>query len=130
MEKNDVRLKLILFFGIIAVLLTADLLVKEYVFQNLAGKPPVVVIPGFWSFHYTANDDTGFSLFRTIGIDKLLDKKAKLVVIVSFQLIGVGIAAYFFWSPKNYLGSWVKSASMVIITSPRAILNPASKAAV
>ncbi len=117
MEKNDLRLKLILFFGIVAVLLTADLLVKELVFRTLAGKPAVVFIPGFWSWHYTANDDTGFSLFRTIGVDKLLDKTAKLVVIVSFQLAGVAVAAYFFWSRKNYLNSWVKRLPLALIIS-------------
>jgi signal peptidase II len=77
----------------------------------------VVVIPGFWSFHYTANDDTGFSLLRTIGVDRLLDKTAKLAFIVTFQFIGVGIAAYFFWSPKNYLNSWVKRLPLALIIS-------------
>jgi signal peptidase II len=106
---------LILFLVIVAVLLTADLIVKQVVATTLVGKPDVVVIPGFWSFHYTANYDIGFSLLRFL--DNLLSPLAKLILIVSFQFLGVAVATYFFFSPKEYLGSWLKRLPLALIAA-------------
>jgi signal peptidase II len=110
-------IRLSLFLSIVAVLLTADLAVKEIVFTTLAGQPDVVVIPGFWSFHFIGNPDTGFSLFRTLGVDSLLPHTVKAGAIVFFQFLGVGIAAFIFFSPKNYLGSWLKRLPLAFIAA-------------
>jgi signal peptidase II len=114
MDKKLVT-KIVVFLSIVAVLLTADLAVKHIVFTTLAGKPDVVVIPGFWSFHYIGNDDIGFSLLRFL--DPIIPQLAKRIFIIVFQFLGVGVAAWFFFSPKNYLGSWLKRLPLALIAA-------------
>ena len=112
---NKLKTSLIVFLAIVAVLLAADLIVKQIVATTLVGKPDVVVIPGFWSFHYTANHDIGFSLLRPL--DSFMSPLAKLILIVSFQFLGVAVATYFFFSPKDYFGSWIKRLPLAMIAA-------------
>jgi signal peptidase II len=114
MEKKLLR-KLIVFISIVVVLFTADLVIKQIAATTLAGKPDVVFIPGFWSFHYTGNPDAGFSISRIL--DKVLPPVAKLILIVSVQFLGVAVATYFFFSPKDYLGSWIKRLPLAMIAA-------------
>jgi signal peptidase II len=113
--KTDVLKKLIAFLAIVVLCLAGDLIVKEIAATTLSGKPEVVVIPGFWSFHFTTNDDIGFSLLRFI--DSILDKTVKRVIIVSLQLIGVGIATFFYFYPKEFLKPWMKRLPFALIAA-------------
>ncbi len=108
---------LIAFVAIVVVLLATDLIVKQVATSALAGRPDVVVIPGFWSFHYIGNPDTGFSFLRTLGLDSLLSPRLKIGVIVAVQFLGVLVAAWFFFSPRNYLGTWVKRLPLALIAA-------------
>jgi signal peptidase II len=112
---SKLKTRLIVFLAIVVVLLAADLVVKQVVFTTLAGKPDVTVIPGFWTFHYTANDDIGFSILRFL--DRILSPLVKRIVIVAFQFLGVGVATFFFFSPKNYLGTWIKRLPLALIAA-------------
>ncbi len=117
MERGKVRPMLIVFIAIVAALLAADLAVKQVVVASLAGRPDVEVVPGFWSFHFIGNPDTGFSLLRLLKLDTLLPHWLKAGLIVAFQFFGVAVAAWFFFSPKNFLGSWLKRLPVALIAA-------------
>ncbi len=68
--------KIFLLFSFIFIFTFSDLIVKQIVYVKLKDKPDVVVIPGFWQYHYQINDDIGFSLLR--GIDKYFSVPKKI----------------------------------------------------
>lgn len=94
--------KLILLILVVTIFSGCDLGVKEIVKQNLKYKPDIVVIPGFWSFHYTENDDMGFSLLRFLN--KVLYGTNKLILIIILQSLGVivAIGVYFYFRQWKY----------------------------
>jgi signal peptidase II len=116
-NNSSLKPMIIAFAAIVAVLLAADLAVKQVAVDALAGRPDVVVIPGFWSFHFIGNPDTGFSFLRALGLDALLPRGLQTGLIAAFQLLGVGAAAWFFFSPKNYLGTWVKRLPLALVAA-------------
>lgn len=112
MEKTALVKRIIVFALIVVCFLVIDLIVKEFAVQNLS-QGDLEVIPGFWSFHLTYNDDMGFSLLRFT--DSFLDKDAKKVIIVILQFIGVGIAGVFFFSKGKFLTPWLKRLPLALI---------------
>lgn len=68
------KLLLLLFF--IIFFTCSDLIVKQIVYLKLKDKPDVIVIPGFWQYHYQINDDIGFSILRKL--DKYLSAPKKI----------------------------------------------------
>lgn len=111
MKMTSLTKRIIVFALIVSSFLALDLIVKDVAARTLT--EDVVVIPGFWSFHLTYNDDMGFSLLRFT--DSFLDKDAKKVIIISLQMIGVGIAAYFYFSKGKFLTPWSKRLPLALI---------------
>jgi len=103
--------KIVLLILVVTIFSGCDLWVKEIVKRNLEFQPDLVVIPGFWSYHYTENDDLGFSLLRFL--DKVLYGTNKLILIIILQSLGVVIAigAYF------YFRQWKYSLPLLLIIS-------------
>ena len=73
---NKFLSKLIILFIFIVIFTCSDLIVKQIAFLKLKEKPDVVVIPGFWQYHYQINDDIGFSILR--GFDKYFSTPKKI----------------------------------------------------
>jgi len=111
MNLSPLAKRIIIFALIVVSFLVLDLIVKDIAATTLT--EDVVVIPGFWSFHLTFNDDMGFSLLRFT--DSFLDKNAKKVFIIILQFIGVGIAGYFFFSRGKFLSPWTKRLPLALI---------------
>ena len=111
MHLTEFAKKLIVFVIVVIVFLALDLFIKELAATNL--KEEIVVIPGFWSFQLTYNDDMGFSLLRFA--DSFLDKTSKIMVIVTLQFIGVIIAAYFYFTKTEFLKPWPKKLPLALI---------------
>lgn len=61
------KTKIILILAFIILFTGSDLVVKHIIFKTLKGKPDIEVIKDFWTFHYQANDDLGFSSLRWIN---------------------------------------------------------------
>jgi len=111
MKINSVAIKIIVFAVIVLSACTVDLVVKEIVSMQLVDD--IIVIPGFWSFHLTLNNDMGFSLLRFT--DSFLDKDVKKVIIITLQLIGVTIAGFFYFSKGKFLSPWLKRLPLAFI---------------
>jgi signal peptidase II len=92
--------KIIILLIFIIILTGSDLLVKEIAYQNLKNKPDVVVIQGFWSYHYVINDDIGFSVLR--WLNKYLDSNQKWIFLVLLQSLGSIIIIIFYFFSKTF----------------------------
>jgi signal peptidase II len=105
MDKKPKRLifKIILLLLFISILTGCDLFVKEMASQHLKNSPDIVVIPGFWSFHYIVNDDIGFSVLSFLN--NYLNINQKWIFLVLLQGLGTPIVVcfYFYSKPFKYL---------------------------
>jgi lipoprotein signal peptidase len=61
------KTKIILIVAFIIIFTGSDLVVKQIAYKTMKGKPDIVVIKEFWSYHYQTNDDIGFSALRWIN---------------------------------------------------------------
>lgn len=78
--KNNPRkisVKIFILFIFIFTLTSGDLIVKQIMHVKLKDKPDVIVIPGFWQYHYQINDDIGFSILRWVDKYFSIPKKIK-----------------------------------------------------
>lgn len=74
---GKISVKIFLLFIFIFTFTFSDLIIKQIVYIKLKDKPDVIVIPGFWQYHYQINDDIGFSLLRWIDKYFSVPKKIK-----------------------------------------------------
>jgi len=99
LDPTSIFIKAIFILFIVLIFSGTDLVVKELAFNSLRGHSDIEVIPGFWSFRYSANDDIGFSLLRFL--DNILNKEQKLFVLVFFQLAAtIAVAIFYFFIKK------------------------------
>jgi lipoprotein signal peptidase len=61
------KTKIILVIAFIVLFTGSDLAVKQIIFKKLKGKPDIVLVKDYISFHFQANDDLGFSALRWIN---------------------------------------------------------------
>jgi signal peptidase II len=92
--------KIIMLVILICVFTTSDLVIKEIASRNLKDSVDVVVIPGFWSFHYVINDDIGFSVLR--WLNKYLNPGQKWLFLVTLQGLGTVVVIGFYFYSKQY----------------------------
>jgi len=91
--------KIIIIVAAVLVLTGADLGVKQTVKQNLGTRKVITVVPNFWYFSYTQNDDIGFSLLRSVTSG--LGKTQKWVLILCLQGICAILAIIFYMYCKQ-----------------------------
>ncbi|MCK4796729.1 MAG: signal peptidase II [Spirochaetes bacterium] len=77
-NSNSIIKKAVLLLLFVLIFTGSDLIIKQIAYKNLKNKPDVIVIPGFWRFHYEINDDIGFSALRSF--DKYLGAPQKIKV--------------------------------------------------
>jgi signal peptidase II len=106
----SVNLKIIVLLLALLIFTGTDLLVKEIIHQSLPGKQDIVVIPGFWSFRYTLNDDLGFSVLQFL--DNLLSKEQKFIVLLLIQ----GLAAAAVLTFSLFVKKWKHILPLFLIT--------------
>jgi signal peptidase II len=100
----SLAVKIMVIAAALLIFTGADLIIKQRAYHTLRGSQDIVVIPGFWSFRYTINDDLGFSLLNFL--DDILSKQQKYLLLLIIQgaaTSAVLVFSLFVIKPKHFL---------------------------
>lgn len=98
-------LRILWFVGVLVLSLSCDQGTKTWARHSLRGHPDIVVIDGYWKFHFTENPAAAFSILRGVPGARVI------LSVVGIAILGM----VFVWARRAAKDSWGQTIALGII---------------